>query len=159
MGGCLSAATTPDNCRSGGWPTQNQNRIDLSPETAVVFGIPWVGVHGHDAAECCTGRRTEASPTFRTQTFGLGNGSSRSCHRFGLACKVSRRPPGLKAGGRNSAHLFFPFYFRSKIPVRLADRLSSSICLCCRAEGCEQVALMPHGSACSEDAKVWNVSL
>ena len=72
VGGCLSAATTPESCRNGGWPTQNQNRIGLSPQTAVVFGIPWVGVHGHDAAECCTGRRAEA-PTFRTQTSGLGN--------------------------------------------------------------------------------------
>ena len=73
VGGCLSAATTPESCRNGGWPTQNQNRIDLSPQTAVVFGIPWVGVHGHDAAECCTGRRTEAPPTFRTQASDLGN--------------------------------------------------------------------------------------
>jgi hypothetical protein len=88
VGGCLSAATTPESCRNGGWPTQNQNRIGLSPQTAVVFGIPWVGVHGHDAAECCTGRRAEAPPTFRTQTSGLGNRPVRKCSRLSSVAAV-----------------------------------------------------------------------
>ena len=58
--GCRRAATTPERGRKGAWPKQNKIKADSSLQNPVVFEIKQVGVQGHGAMECCTGRGAAA---------------------------------------------------------------------------------------------------